>query len=274
MTPLILTLCGVVEPALPMNISSYPPFRKITLQLASYFNCSYSRTFHYKCFSWALFKAAIFFLNYPAWVAMLKSLMLMANQFVVGSISLSLSLSVFEKNIRNMKCSQFILSHCRNNEDDPFQCAILIYRKIQIIAKVFNEIHASALVTYLCCAMLTQIIPATQLISGPKVSPQQYDPVVFWTKQFLIVALFNGFASMALYFFVADVHFRSNHCFKTLRNWKILRIASNRKVLMSLPIVKIEFGGSNYIEKITPVVFQHFTTLRIIDVLLLSRRNH
>ena len=102
------------------------------------------------------------------------------------------------------------------------------------------------------------------------------------SKLFMVVVLINGFTVINLIFsFCGDVHQTSEKCLIMLRAklgkndmvgkvtyWQLKRY---RKILRTLPNVKISFGEMNYIEKLTPVIFQHFTAARLIDCLLLSK---
>lgn len=86
----------------------------------------------------------------------------------------------------------------------------------------------------------------------------------------------NGLASLGLYYFVADVHYSSLTCLGKIRNTHDLMGTSKmyRRLLKALPLLKADFGCDNFIEKSTPVVFQHFTVLRIIDYMLVSKQNY
>lgn len=44
-----------------------------------------------------------------------------------------------------------------------------------------------------------------------------------------------------------------------------------RRVLISFPSLRINFGISNYIERTTPLNFAMFVLLRIVDMMLLER---
>lgn len=156
--------------------------------------------------------------------------------------------------------------------EKAFQKTLLMYRSIAILTKVYNEIHRYALLTFLGIAAFAQIIPATQLIDGGASQVESITASVkAWIDLFFFLVLQNAVASMGLYVFVGDVHHKSKRCIQHLKqNLLLKKSAIISKIIKSMPSLKITFGSTNYVEKLTPVVFEHFTILRIIDTLLLS----
>ena len=85
------------------------------------------------------------------------------------------------------------------------------------------------------------------------------------------------FVILLVFGFCGDVHDTSKKSLKKIgKNIGMMGLSlsqakRNTRMIKSLRVVKISFGGVNFIEKLTPVIFQHFTTARLIDCLLLSK---
>lgn len=146
---------------------------------------------------------------------------------------------------------------------------------------MFNHIHATALVVYLGEAVFAQMFPAIHFFgrsssaypaTDQAASTEEDNTVGLWLRLYFVLVLNNGLASMGLYVFVGDVHETSKKCLRKLKQGYFLtKVKKYKRMIRSLPIVKINFGSTNYVEKLTPVVFEHFTLLRIIDTLLVSK---
>lgn len=74
-----------------------------------------------------------------------------------------------------------------------------------------------------------------------------------------------------LFGFCGHLFDTSKTCLDRLNHHQLLYQSKDcRRTLKSLTIIKILMGNDNYIEKMTPINYQQFTTDRIVDALLLS----
>lgn len=159
-----------------------------------------------------------------------------------------------------------------------FGKCILLHREIQILGKLFNEMHSRGMVVFLFCAMVAQLVPVTQLLqqaASHKTDTRESDSAQFGAKMFFMVLLNNGISCMSLYIFAGDIHETSKTALKKIKYTVVMKTPKiYSRYIKSLPIVRAKFGSTNFVEKLSPVVFQHFTVARIIDVLLLSKGNN
>lgn len=157
------------------------------------------------------------------------------------------------------------------SSDKQTEDGVVIYREMQIVTRLFNAMVSSLLVQFLIFLTITQVLYGLLLLSNNEELSGK-----FTMQLFLFLVLTNGVVGVNLVFgFVAEVHFKSWNCMKKLKE-NSRKMGNPRsvklymKILKSLPVVHVSFGSTNFIEKLTPVVFQQFATERLIDALLLS----
>lgn len=148
---------------------------------------------------------------------------------------------------------------------------MVIYREMQILVRLFNAISSSLLVFFLIFLTIMQVLYGFLLLSNPEELEGN-----LLMQVFLFLVLTNGVVGVSLVFgFCGEIHDKSWKCMETLKensrklgNPKSVRLY--RRILRSLPVVHVSFGSTNFIEKLTPVVFQQFATERLVDAMLLT----
>lgn len=170
------------------------------------------------------------------------------------------------------------MTHVR--KDETMILVFRNYREIQLISKLFQDLFADVLVTYLFACVATQIISVLHLFKMIRGSPVGQEPENSWIGLvfYLMIALDSTVMVNALYGFCGQVHHESCRCVLQMR----VMVQSNvqtfrkfRKHVRSLSTVKVEFGRTgNFVDKRTPFIYQQFTVQRLIDILLVTYRQH
>lgn len=130
---------------------------------------------------------------------------------------------------------------------------------------VFNQVHSSGLLTFSFVLIFGQVISALQLKTGNF----NIWMSILYIQTVAVCILVNIF----MYGLSATVHTECIRFFKKVKSSSSIKSKICLKTFASLQIVKVGFGSANYIEKLTPVIFQKFATERVIDVLILSSKN-
>lgn len=149
---------------------------------------------------------------------------------------------------------------------------LMLARQINLLAASFNKMFATLLVMISVHAVLMQIIGGYCLVRVLGGNENVFSRLLF------IFMIENGFVVTTLvYGFCGEVHDASNKGMKRIKKYAHVDGRSSRKMKMfrrvasSMPVLKINFGSGNFVEKSTPIVFQQFTIERLVDLLLLSK---
>lgn len=162
----------------------------------------------------------------------------------------------------------------------PF-AAIRLYQQIQLLEVQFNQLLRAMLVFVLIQMMNLEMTGGLYLLTkdrsafGERTLPMQI---------FFILIINDGFVGISKVFSAcAEVHHSSKKVLsvmKKLNSFRFGRKTGNesdqgklkeyQKMVRSLRLVKVQFGSTNHIEKLTPIMFQQFVTDRLIDSLLMS----
>jgi len=140
----------------------------------------------------------------------------------------------------------------------------------------FNRAHSQILVPFLFILIATIVISAVMLIpciaKGNFANGQLLLINCVYMQWMLnavisILGVYGGFGS------VNDCASKGLARMKRLtfqvenkRSFKVLN-----RMVTALPVMKIDFGGTNFIDKLTPFVYLDFAFKRVIDGLLLSK---
>lgn len=149
----------------------------------------------------------------------------------------------------------------------------LFYRQIQILNSTFNRIESHQLVIFLVCFGGAQITSVLQLFRRSDSETGAHSQMMkYWISGFYFMIMF--FVTLAINFLFGccgQVHASS---LKTLAYIKHRKKVNEpklfTKLVASYSVIKIKFGSTNFIEKITPVTFQLFLIQRIVDALLIK----
>ncbi|CAL8143392.1 unnamed protein product [Orchesella dallaii] len=148
---------------------------------------------------------------------------------------------------------------------------IRFYRKIQILTGKFNSIHRTLLLHIMEAATVSQIFlmficirSGTSFGSGSSIPLSALVVCVILSLQnVMIVLLTYGLGS--------EPHSCSTKVLQDMR--KINGIAGEivgRRFIVSCPILRVQLGSMNFIEKNTSLAIEAFCTERIVDLLLLQ----
>lgn len=156
---------------------------------------------------------------------------------------------------------------------------VSIYRQIQILTCGYNKIFSAPLVSMLLLVVFGQIAVSYQMIKLAKSGVMMTNGISLQLYGFCASIMTNGIFTMNLLYGVcADVHQTSKMVQNTLRRHCVIpkdrkeyRLNQYQKLRRALPVVRINFGSTgNFIEKLTPVVYQEFAVKRLIDALCVS----
>lgn len=151
------------------------------------------------------------------------------------------------------------------------------YRQVAILATVFNQLGSNLLVLLMIHVLNIQLICGYSLLAGNGLNISISVKIVFF------LSFINGILALNLVFgFCANVYQLSIKYLKRLRmnakvkvdgkgNRLLYEARKHRRMLRSMPPIKISFGAMNFIDKLTPVIFQQFATARLIDSVLLTK---
>lgn len=269
-TPMLVAVTSVAVPGFPANIFSYYPGKVVVKTIHLIFSSGNG-----KCsrFGLGVEKVVTFCFGYYAFSLAVQSWSFLLFHIVIGSTGLASAILGLELKLK---------SGNENGRKSNQMCGeswILIYRQIQILCKLFNQL-SSGILFVLCFVMTTyQVVFGCSLLSS-------------WHELQASVTIFNTVGAVngmiALFFlfsFCAKVYMTSLGCLKGMKGGEAgelmkgkgkthRELKQRKKLLRSIPILKVEFGAANYIETLTPVIFQNFAVLRLIDCLLVLNRRH
>lgn len=147
-----------------------------------------------------------------------------------------------------------------------------VYRRIQLLASLCNEIQQKIIVPAVIAGTITSVgfgLPILVL------TPRTSENVALLVTVFAIVLSTMSFMIFCLGGFV-DVYKESKISLEIVRSniWH-LSVRKNRewamRVLWSCGLIKIKFGGNNFVEELTPLNCLSFATQLAVQLLLLKR---
>ncbi|CAL8140308.1 unnamed protein product [Orchesella dallaii] len=204
-----------------------------------------------------LAKGTIFVFSSYTYMALSNVGFLAAAQVAVGGVVLS----------------QMVNIQLRHANRIPLLKLVTFHRRIQLLTTAFNQVHSTMMVSILMTVLTTQITSTLKLVHIVKGN----DDSNVGVRLYFIRVLISSIITINIVFgFLADVNYFSLKFVGQLR-----RIASSSKpgfkryqvlwkMTNSLQVLKIQFGSDNYIDILTPIIFQQFATGRVIDALLLA----
>ncbi|CAL8146481.1 unnamed protein product [Orchesella dallaii] len=157
--------------------------------------------------------------------------------------------------------------------------AISNYQHIRILLIEFNWVHSNFLASVLLSVISFVVLNGGRLISSLATDSFNDRKVVGMNCFYAAVVVQNVGCIIALFGGFGAVHELAGNCLRNMRNAAIYprhgcRGKILKRVMKSLPVLKVEFSASNFVEKITPVVYLQFALIRIVDCLLLSKSKH
>lgn len=175
------------------------------------------------------------------------------------------------------------LNFCRGRRQFA---AISLYRQAEILKTALNQLLRNLIVFILVYNMTFEIASGLYLLSENKLGLGAKTETGLTAATLTVAG--NGLLGIIIVFgFCADVYLSSREGLRLMNaaalNANLVGKTSMatvlarrkeriiRKMLGSLRIVKVEFGNMNFIDKLTPIRFQNFTTCRLIDALLMLK---
>lgn len=142
-----------------------------------------------------------------------------------------------------------------------------IYREVQVMLQEFNRIYRGKL-------FFLHTIGSVSLVAS------MYSLVVYFKgaidMPFIMLALHpllvvDGIVVLHVVFgFAGDFHTMSAKVHEKLRSCHFLMLSKLfRQFHYSCSALKVMFGGSNFVEKMTSLIFIHFCFCRLLDLLLI-----
>jgi len=136
--------------------------------------------------------------------------------------------------------------------------------------QIFNQIHSGILVVLLVFFKMGMILAAVVLLS--KSNSNIFVNLILY--QFVLYAIIF---ILIIFGNCGNVHQSSCETLTTMRR-KLeyfdessgVEKRRRMRVVKSLPVVKIKFGSTNFIEVTTPFVYLQFVLQRIVDCMLVS----
>ncbi len=143
-----------------------------------------------------------------------------------------------------------------------------MYRELQILCWFFNKVHSIVLVSMIVVAIAGEIISSVSLLC--KIYKENA-ATVFFLRAFYAEGMVLDILCINLIFgYCADVYMQSDKCVKMLNHSVIIRKSIIlKRAVWSMPKIKITFGLTNFMNRLTPVVFQDYTNEKIVEHLLL-----
>lgn len=152
--------------------------------------------------------------------------------------------------------------------------ALAAHGQINILSNTFNQIVSTLLVIFLIQAVNAQIICGMNML-GTEIGIESQKGKTSLKLAFLLLTINASIGVNLVFAFCANVHTMSSKCLKKIqRHTETVpqsKLRMYRRIVRSLAVVKVDFGQMNFIEKLTPVIFQQFSTSRLIDCLLVSK---
>ncbi|CAL8147339.1 unnamed protein product [Orchesella dallaii] len=263
--PFLFGLLAVLFPFLPTNMLSFYPTKVLPDVLGI---ISTKESWIYKVSN--VFLAAT--LNGLSYGIIVKVGMLCVVQILVIGVSLSTYIGIIITQLQNLKKSKAKLRSLKYEKGT--NNIAFIYKEIQLLVGSFNRIHSKLLITILVVFLMVLVLWAVKFIQFLVIG--KFGDPRFLSMNVLIVEIVLNcvVVIILLYGTCGDAHDASVKCLEEMK-WYALHSGSRRKIILremrALPVLKIEFGTSNFIGKTTPFVYLQFALIRIIDCLLLSK---
>ncbi|CAL8140306.1 unnamed protein product [Orchesella dallaii] len=247
-SPFLIGIAAAKHPEVLMNVLLYPPGSYL---VKIWYILPFPKI------SSILSKGTIFVFSTWTYMALTNVGFLAGAQVAVGGVVLS----------------QMVNIQLRHANRIPLLKLVTFYRRIQLLTKAFNQVHSTMVVSILMTVLTTQITSTLKLVHIVKgnddsnVGVRLYFVRVLITSIIVINIVF-GFLADVNYFsleFLGQLKRIANSSKPGLRSYQVLRKMTN-----SLQVLKIQFGSDNYIDILTPIIFQQFATGRVIDSLLLA----
>lgn len=254
----ILAVAAVLQPSLPINIFSYP-MGSVVFQMLRNSLINLPALFYY------LSKLFIYFGNYIMWLLHIKLVCIATVEKIIGSLCITLI-------IANLHAKVF-KTELFDKSDSIF------YRQIQVLAGMFNEIERIQLVSILASVGTAQVVAACRLLGSSQSRSLNTNLLADKASQYLV----DGFHLIILMNTSIVINFTFGYCSqmneasrkflaKLKSSVRINKNSSSKRMIKSCAEVRVVFGENNYIEKLTPVVYQMFLVERIVELLLLNRK--
>ncbi len=246
-------VCAVV-PGVPLNIFSFFPgfwilkFLKENLFLNIFGGFLLEMVF-------------VFFGNFIYWLIHVKISLVLAIEIIICTTCFVKFIKYFE-----MKANRFRYERSELK---------LFYWQIQLLVDSSNTVIKTQLVVYAIAFGFTQVSAALQILrlGITKKSSLSFVELAgeFWISTFNIIVFCNVTVVINLLFgCCAEVHHVSRKVNFRLKRRQSLKMPLQHKLFLnSISVLKIKFGGTNFLEKLTPVVFQAYLVERLVDILLL-----
>jgi len=153
-----------------------------------------------------------------------------------------------------------------------FQESTILYRQLKILLEIFNQIHSRILVVFLVTTKIGMVFSAVVLLSSGNVAKSNSNILVNMILcQYLLYATIF---IMITFGSCGNVHQSSCEILSTMRKkaeyFDKTGIEKRLvfRIIKSLPVLKIEFGITNFIEVTTPFMYLEFVLQRIVDCML------
>lgn len=259
---------GFVACLLPktlMNVLSYPPGSWLVTSMETCLGA-----FLPKIVAWLLTKLFVFLVNFYIYTVGYGWAVTLSIQILVGATALAIAISMFNRRLDKVESSHGHLS--RQEILQKYQKILGMYREIQLLACYYNKINCYLVVAMVGAAVQGQVINFVGLISKDR---SRSDGVAI--SLFLLMFNFQGMTLCVLclnsiFRYCADVYENSRECVDKLNHSETLRMSKLlQRIIWSMPYVKVQFAKTNFIQRLSPVMYQQFTNEKIIDFLLLQQ---
>lgn len=151
---------------------------------------------------------------------------------------------------------------------------LLSYRQLQLLSGLHNQLESKVLI-FLCLAT-----GGAQVLFGYNVLCGGHG---LWVWILNVICFLNGMVGVFFIFgFCSRVYKTSTKCLKRMRyvegffgggrRRRYSEMKRDQKLIKSCRILKANFGGNNFVDRLTPVKFQNFATLRLVNYLLVSKK--
>lgn len=258
--PVLVTATALVAPEFPTNILCHYPAR-VLIDITKNLGDGW--------LGFGLEKLVTFTINMFAFSLTTKMWALLLIHIIIGCTGLTTAVMRFQSLFQKAIKESGSVSMSSNGTDADLGWALL-YRQIHLLSKLFNLLEAKVLFV-LCTSMVS-----CQIMFGFSVLKE---------KQGIFIDSINGIcfvnAMIAVFFllsFCALLFVTSVGCLDGMRSLAevVMRhrgyreLWKYRRLIRSMPALRVGFGSNNFIDSLTPAIIQNFTMLRLIDCLLVS----
>ncbi|CAL8136606.1 unnamed protein product [Orchesella dallaii] len=258
----VVALVSVVMPSLPMNFFSFPPGQNL-MDLLHFLGLHKNTVLGH--FSMAF----TFAVNWYASILIIKFGVIGMNRAMIGAASLAVYISIIKRTLAGGS-----IFHTSTKHEQRILNASKAYKEMQILVTSFNRVHSGILVSILVNTMIFLVLGAVNVIKATAAGKfMDYDSIIL-NLYFVQAVCMSTVLIIAVFGVCGNLHYES--C-RELTRMKMAALNSGRKrrlmekTMKGLPVLKIEFGATNFVEKKTPFVYIEFALARIVDNLLLSK---